>query len=203
MSVPSAHPSRTPTRSALVIGGTGMLAGVVHGLVADGWRTTVVARGERSLGTLADRTTGRDRVMTLPADYSDPGGFRSALEQAVGEVGRFQLAVLWVHTPSRDDALPVVAGALTEDAVVVDVRGSVVADPTRNKPLPPSALAASPRDYRPVVLGFTDGPAGPRWLTHHEISDGVLSAARAPAASAAPDEHGWVVGRVRPWHDRP
>lgn len=180
-----------------------MLSGVVGGLVADGWRTAVVARSGAALRALAGRGARPGEVLTLPADYSDPERFSAALQRVRHEVGPFRLAVLWVHSPSREVALPVVAEALADDAVVVDVRSSAAADPTRDQPSPPSVLAAAPRDYRPVVLGFADGPAGPRWLTHQEISDGVLAATRAPAPPAAPDEWGWTVGRVRPWHDRP
>jgi hypothetical protein len=177
-----------------------MLSGVVDGLVGDGWRTAVVARSEAALHALAGRTARPAEVLALPSDYSDPERFRVALKRARCEVGPFRLALLWVHSPSRDIALPIVAEALADDAVVVDVRSSAAADPTRVQPPPPPVLAAAPRDYRPVVLGFTDGPAGPRWLSHQEISDGVLAVARALAPPAA---QGWTVGRVRPWHDRP
>jgi hypothetical protein len=157
----------------------------------------------RALRALVGRTARPAEVLALPSDYSDPERFRAALRRARHEVRPFRLAVLWVHSPSRDVALPIVAEALADDAVVVDVRSSAAADPTREQPPPPSVLAAAPRDYRPVVRGFIDGPAGPRWLTHQEISDGVLAAARALAPPAAHDDRGWSVGRVRPWHDRP
>ncbi|MER6628587.1 hypothetical protein ABT301_10135 [Streptomyces sp. NPDC000987] len=202
-SVSSSRPGPSAPSPALVVGGTGMLAGVVRGLVADGRRTAVVARSEEALNAPADGAGPAGEVLPLSADYSDAGRFRAALRRARREAGLFRLAALWVHTPGRETALPVVAEVLAEDAVVVDVRGSAAADPTRERVPPPSVLDRAPRDYRPVVLGFTDGPAGPRRLTHQEISDGVLAVARAGTRPAREDFRHWTIGRVRPWHDRP
>jgi NAD(P)-dependent dehydrogenase (short-subunit alcohol dehydrogenase family) len=130
-----------------------MLSGVVGGLVADGWRTAVVARSKAALRALVGRTARPAEVLALPSDYSDPERFRAALSRARHEVGPFRLAVLWVHSPSRDVALPIVAEALADDAVVVDVRSSAAADPTREQPPPPSVLAAAPRGQAPDVGG--------------------------------------------------
>ncbi|MFF8695125.1 hypothetical protein ACF08W_23280 [Streptomyces sp. NPDC015144] len=181
-----------------------MLSGTVRGLVADGLRTAVAARGEAALRALVRSTAHPARTLALATDYTDTRGFRSALERARDELGPFRTVVLWIRTPSRDTALPVVADVLAAGAVVVDVRGSAAAAPGRARPLPPPDLAGC--DHRPVVLGFADGPDGTRWLTHQEIADGVLAAARAPApaaTSATDDAPARVIGRVRPWHDRP
>ncbi|MFD9574146.1 hypothetical protein ACFWBI_30490 [Streptomyces sp. NPDC059982] len=52
--------------------------------------------------------------------------------------------------------------------------------------------------HRSVILGFTGHGSDTRWLNHEEISEGVLAALRSPQDGGL-----HVVGRVRPWEDRP
>nr|QQZ48808.1 hypothetical protein JKL49_15675 [Phenylobacterium glaciei] len=51
-------------------------------------------------------------------------------------------------------------------------------------------------ELRQVVLGFKVEEAGSRWLTHDEISDGVLEAARA-------DRLLTIIGQTEPWSAKP
>ena len=71
----------------------------------------------------------------------------------------------------------------------------------RRQPTPPAArpaLEALPPNvaYRQVILGFQIEGERSRWLTHGEISQGVLQA-------IADDAEYHVVGVVRPWERRP
>ncbi|MFF0739618.1 hypothetical protein ACFYVL_04375 [Streptomyces sp. NPDC004111] len=214
-------------RPALVIGGTGMLAGVVRHLTAHGRTTAVLARDHRTLTALAESCTGPGRVVPVAADYtSGARELRDALRGAARPTGPFGLAVLWVRTPHRPDVHRAVAGVLAADARVVEVVGSAAADPAGPAPETPEPFRNRP--YRRVVLGFTDrdrsgpgagsGAGGTRWLTHREICEGVLAALRGPegpcTAGRKPDApcaghepfgscETYLVGRVRPWSDRP
>ncbi len=86
-----------------------------------------------------------------------------------------------------------------EDALVVDVLGSAALGPSHAGTTGPRSLPVpAGRTYRRVVLGFADGPQGTRWLTHREISDGVLAAVDPRQQDAVT-----VVGRVTPWSQRP
>jgi hypothetical protein len=193
--------ARTPGSSplALVVGGTGMLAGVVRGLVRAGCRTAVVARNASRITGVAAGTRDPERVLAVPADYTRPDSLKAALDAALMSGERFATAVLWVHRPHRPVVREVVSGLLAADALLVDVLGSAALDPSRERPPAPPSLPESGVTYRQVVLGFTEGQGGSRWLTHQEISDGVLAAVadgdRGPATR--------VVGRVEPWADRP
>lgn len=61
----------------------------------------------------------------------------------------------------------------------------------------PAWLCRYPRiRYRQVILGFVIEGGRSRWLTHQEISDGVLKAVHQDAAWS-------VVGTVEPWSMRP
>lgn len=187
-----------PSGPALVVGGTGMLAGLVRGLVRAGRRTTVVARSETRIRSLAAETGAPAKVLAAPADYTCPDTLKTALSQVLTTGERFTTAVLWVHGSHR----PVVHGLLTDQlapgALLVDVLGSAVLDPSRGALRRP-AYAVPSAVYRAVVLGFTDGAHGTRWLTHAEISDGVLDAVEeGPEAPLIR-----VIGRVQPWEERP
>lgn len=120
-----------------------------------------------------------------------------ALRRAVGHYGPIQLAVCWIHS-SAPEALQTVAAELGrsgEPCRLFHVRGSAAADPTR---LPRPALDELPPtvSYRQVILGFQIEGNRSRWLTHREISQGVLQAIEDDAEYRA-------VGVVRPWEMRP
>jgi molybdopterin-guanine dinucleotide biosynthesis protein A len=137
---------------ALVVGGTGMLAGVTAELAARGHPVTVVARRESTLP-----------VSHLTLDHRDGDALRRGLAEAAAERGPFELAVVWAHTDAPD--VPgLVAAATAPGGRVVQVFG------TRVWPLAPVPVHVA---YRQVLLGSAEGG---RWLTHDEISRGTLEA---------------------------
>lgn len=200
---PSSRTSPSPRLSpplALVVGGTGMLAGVVRGLVRAGCRTGVVARDGSRIRGLAAEAGNAGNVFAVAADYTRPDTLAAALDEALAPDERIATAVLWVHGSHRPVVHELVVDRLSADALVVDVLGSAALDPSHElAPTSPTAHVGSGRTYRTAVLGFTDGPAGPRWLTHQEISDGLLTA--VGDGRTGPRTH--IVGRVEPWSDRP
>ncbi|RAJ60012.1 hypothetical protein K378_04709 [Streptomyces sp. Amel2xB2] len=195
---PSAPGGGPSSGAALVVGGTGMLAGVVRGLVRAGRRTAVVARSEARIRSVAAGTDDPAKVLAVPADYTRPETLETALGQALTAGERFTAAVLWVHGSHRPVVHGLLADRLAPGALLVDVLGSAVLDPSRGALRRP-AYAVPGAAYRAAVLGFADGADGMRWLTHAEISDGVLAALEE--GSEAPPAR--VVGRVEPWADRP
>ncbi|HEY6075470.1 MAG TPA: hypothetical protein VIV36_01430, partial [Gaiella sp.] len=85
-----------------------------------------------------------------------------ALVQVAAERGPVDLAVCWIHTDAPH-APGLVAHALAPGARLVQVFG------TRHWPLAEIPLHVA---YRQALLGTSGG----RWLTHEEISEGVLAA---------------------------
>ncbi len=138
---------------ALVVGGTGMLAGLTRALADRGHVVSSVARKPRAPGP---------NVVSLEVDYRDEAGFGRAIETAVEERGPIELAVCWIHTDAPE-APRLVAAALAPGARLVQVFG------TRRWPLGEIPLHIA---YREVLLGSIGG----RWLTHEEISAGVREA---------------------------
>jgi molybdopterin-guanine dinucleotide biosynthesis protein A len=146
---------------ALVVGGTGMLAPAAQALGERGHVVTCLARRVVELGA---------GVTVEPLDYRDDDALRGALARATASRGPIELAVCWIHTDAPT-APGIVADALAPGARLVQVFG------TRVWPLadPPLHVA-----YRQVLLGSRGG----RWLTHEEISTGVLKAMDADRAVA-------------------
>jgi molybdopterin-guanine dinucleotide biosynthesis protein A len=138
---------------ALVVGGTGMLAGLTTALAERGHSVTVVARSGAALPRGA---------VQLAVDYRDDRTLAEGLAAAVAERGEIELAVAWIHTDAPA-APATVAGAVAPGGRLVQVFG------TRVWPLQPVPPHVS---YRRVLLGSI----GDRWLTDDEIAAGVLDA---------------------------
>ncbi len=177
-------------REILVVGGTGMLRPAVHDLLAEGARVLVVARRPERAAT---GTSLDDKLRPIVADWTDPSLWQETVRTALGG-RRLHEALLWAHTPYDQEIHRSLDGMITPTATVVQLWGSADANPRSSRAWPEEYQP--PRDYRRVVLGFADSPAGTRWLTDREISEGAINALREPTAEQ-------VVGRVEPWTDRP
>jgi hypothetical protein len=173
----------------LVIGGSGMLAGLVEAMARQGRQVSVVARGMARLQSLAAR---HPNIHPLPLDYHDAAAFDAGLSAR----GPFARCVAWMHDDDQDRALRV---ARRVSGVYCQVLGSASADPAR-----PERLAEWQALFRPLgrpvlrlaVLGFVVENGRSRWLTDAEISSGVGDALVREAAVT-------VVGTVTPWRARP
>lgn len=71
-----------------------------------------------------------------------------------------------------------------------------MADPSNNNASMRDDIEQPGVEYREAILGFVREGHSSRWLTHSEISAGVLAA----VDSARPRT---VVGVVEPWSERP
>jgi len=164
---------------ALVIGGTGMLADVSLWLVRKGYHVSVIARRYARMKHLIDRAGQMASVTPLLVDYREQEALCSLISQTITRNGTFDLIIAWVHTDGRL-ALPTVIEKNSGHPGLwrlFHVLGSR-ADPAEAKSklrLPATCL------YRQVQLGFIMGEHDSRWLTHQEISGGVIDAIRRDA----------------------
>ena len=154
----------------LLVGGTGMLAGLTETLAADGGRLSLLSRHASRFGHGAQ---GFD------VDYYDEAAFTSALEAA----GPIDLAIAWFHTlkipaPRR---LAEQVGRQNAPGRLFQVLGSAAADPACPDRLAAAGAVAKGLPLcrlRQVVLGFRVEAGRSRWLTDGEIAGGVLAAVR-------------------------
>jgi len=177
----------------LVVGGSGMLAGLCAALAKSERRVSVLARGRERLEALASRAKTINPVV---CDYTAPAALDVALKEAARAYGPIERAVCWMHETAPDGPVQVAAYV---GQVFCHVLGSAAADPSE-----PSVLhdwrerfSAFPAlDYRIAVLGFARSARGSRWLTDTEICVGVGAVLDGGLSYG-------VVGTVEPWSARP
>jgi hypothetical protein len=169
-------------RRALVLGGTGMLAGCVEALTSEGWYVVSPSR-RRPLDTHG--------AVWVQADWAQPDELAERAHIALG--GPADLLVAWVHGSFRVPVLRAVSQLLGEDSPVVEVHGSGSANPVQGCPEP--VLSSHPTQQ--VVLGFRRNAGRTRWLTHRETADGVMAGVRRALDGRQHAVH--QVGEFRPW----
>lgn len=173
---------------ALIVGGTGMLAGLTKWLAEEGHIVSVVSRGREPFPEIAD-----GRLYPITVDYRNPDVLRERINETICTNGPISLAVFWIHSDAPD-AFGVIADELSAHSAdpwrLFHVRGSAVHLHPEAPHVPSNCL------YHQVVLGFVDEGSGSRWLTDDEISGGVIEAIRS-------DRERTVVGTLDPWDARP
>ena len=174
-------------RRALVLGGTGMLAGVATALLVDGWHVVLPSRRRPSALTSHGHTAG-----WVKADWTEPAALAATAADAFD--GPVDLLVAWIHRGVRVSVLRAVAPLLADGAPVVEVHGSASANPLGGCPEP--VLPDHPTQQ--VVLGYVRHAGRTRWLTHEEVSAGVLDAVHRALDGKPPHVH--QVGEFRPVH---
>ncbi|HEY4162071.1 MAG TPA: hypothetical protein VGM59_03345 [Dongiaceae bacterium] len=177
----------------LIIGGSGMLAGLAQALAQNGRRVSVMARSITKLNRLAAQHPG---IQTLALNYQDRPALERGLKDAAERSGPITRCIAWMHDDDPDRVRMIMRHAGT---VYCHVMGSASADPAQPERLAQwrDAVAnpAGPT-LRIAVLGFVVEGASSRWLTNTEISEGVGRALE----SADPVT---IVGTVTPWEKRP
>ena len=181
-------------KRALVLGGTGMLAGCAEALVADGWHVVLPSRRYAPIPATDGNGNGHRKALWVQASWSEPAALAEGARRALG--GPADLLVAWVHRTERISVLRAVAPLLTPQAPVVEVHGSASANPVGGCPDP--VLDGHPTQQ--IVLGFVRHAGRTRWLTHQEISAGVLDGVRRALAGKPSAVH--QVGEFRPVHRR-
>lgn len=178
-------------RRALVLGGTGMLAGVAGWLVRQGW---LVVLPSRRYSPLPDDDPGpreqHGKALWVEARWERPQRLARDAASALG--GPADLLVSWVHGGYRRPVLEAVVPLLAVGAPIVEVHG----DPAGTPPEAGAPLLAG-HPTQQVVLGYVREGTRTRWLTHTEVVDGVLVALKRALEDAPMTEH--HVGELRPW----
>ncbi|CAL9377509.1 hypothetical protein SUDANB95_00987 [Actinosynnema sp. ALI-1.44] len=188
-------------RTALVLGGTGMLKGCADELLAQGWRVVLPSRRAGSgPGSAARRALGArghvpqhegNQPKLVEADWSRPAELAERV-RAVLEAPA-DLLVAWVHASYRVPVLEAVAPLLAPGAPVVEVHD--IGDINPREGVRDPILAGHPTQQ--VVLGFIRHGSTTRWLSHEETSVGVLEAVHRALDGKSPSIH--QIGEVDTW----
>lgn len=179
-------------KSAIVVGGTGMLREVTLWLSRQGYRVFVIGRNERKLKNVVNEGQP-GTIIPVAVDYHDDNGFFRKIDEVKRVNGPVELVVSWIHSsaPRAFDILNDVVNDKADDTWrLFHVRGSSAA--LSNTPIHVPEHCR----YRQVVLGFIIENGQSRWLSHQEISGGVIKAIKQDLKDS-------VVGKVEPWEQRP
>ncbi|AUI36043.1 short-chain dehydrogenase [[Bacillus] caldolyticus] len=164
---------------ALVIGGTGMLTDVSLWLVREGYHVSIVARNRERMERLIARAAHLEAITPLLVDYRDHDVLCSLIHQTINENRAFDLVVAWVHTDGKQ-AFPAIIRENSRHPGpwrLFHVLGSRAHPAEAKRELRLSSACL----YRQIQLGFVIEEHSTRWLTHQEISSGVIDAIRRDA----------------------
>lgn len=156
-------------KHALVIGGSGMLAGAALWLAEVGYHVSIIGRDAKKMSRVTERLP--DRLSAILVDYRDDLRLQGALGRSRTVYGDFDLVVAWIHSDAAN-ALPCVLSALRGGTDVFHVLGSRSnSSDVRNGLTIPEVVR-----YHQVQLGYQVVKGQRRWLTHEEIAGGVVEA---------------------------
>ncbi len=176
---------------ALVVGGTGMLAGVTLELARRGHRVTVISRRAELFAT------GTPNLNRVSLDYHSTDVLRQAVLGAQDQWGGFGLMVAWIHGTVPEAPWVIAGAARAYPCRFVHVLGSAAANPASSSSEHRARFGLLKQlQYTEVILGFRLEGSHSRWLTDNEISTGVLQAVENSLPRV-------VVGTVEPWSARP
>jgi hypothetical protein len=181
-------------KHVLVVGGTGMLRAASLGLAVRAEYVSVLARDEGRLAELADAATHLPgTLMPWSADYRNDADLATTVTSAVEAFGPVDAVVAWIHSdaPNAPVLVARIVGSAGRSFRWFDVVGSGGPDAaTRADARREALLAATKLSFHRVVLGGAREGSGLRWLTHDEISRGVLDAFDAARPEALVGEIG-------------
>lgn len=187
-------------KHSMVIGGTGMLSEASIQIARRSESLTSIARTEESLASIDEAVSGANCHHEMVAqDYDRAPEMCSVVRDAIRKTGPVELLVMWIH--DEGTPLPLAIGEIISEAGipfrVVHILGSAAGDPLRASGAVESRLTAFANiTYQQVILGFNADSDGSRWLTHDEISAGVVSAVDSGSSRS-------IVGQIEPWDLRP
>ncbi|WP_066318936.1 short-chain dehydrogenase [Bacillus sp. FJAT-29814] len=180
-------------KHALVIGGTGMLTAVPLWLVKEGYHVSVIGRSEERMAQLRSRVQDSTCITPLSVDYRQGDLFSEQIRFIVDKNGPLELVVAWIHSPFKN-VMETIAREVAnhKPCLLFHALGSR-ANPEEIR----AGLKLTENcRYRQVQLGFKLDGETSRWLTHEEISNGVIEAIKR-------DKQYHVVGVLEPDSKRP
>lgn len=183
---------------SLVIGGSGMLAGLVRSLTTRYSTVSVIARDSGKLSMLSADASGPGTIEELALDYGRDKDLTSALCKSQELHGPIDVTFAWVHHSSAPRAIAVAAGQV--QGTFFHILGSAFGNPANPSLLSKwvsVVLSVNPNlDYRQIILGFVaEDEKRSRWLRNDEISTGCAAALESAGSLL-------VVGTVNPWSRR-
>ena len=178
-------------KHALVIGGTGMLKQASVWLSENGYHVSVIGRNPKKMQQLLEQNPMQ--LTPVSVDYTNTKELAEQIRCMQQKNDPIELVVAWVHS-TGPHVIPCILEMLPaiQPVEFFHVNGSS----SNLKDI--KAKTAVPKHvfYHQIQLGFKRENGISRWLTHDEISQGVIEAVRSGKSES-------VIGTTKPWDKRP
>ncbi|WP_067724835.1 short-chain dehydrogenase [Oceanobacillus damuensis] len=179
---------------ALVVGGTGMLAEATMYLVNQGYFVSVIARSQTRMWRLINAAKDRSMIIPLYVDYRNESELKEAVRKTILQNGNINLVIAWIHSVA-ENALEIISDEVASIETSWDLFHIVGSSNDLNH-MKRKAEVPVNCIYHQVQLGFVIEGTKSRWLTHKEISEGVIKAIKERRLLH-------IVGTLEPWERRP
>jgi hypothetical protein len=182
-------------KHALVVGGTGMLKDVTLWLVKLEYHVSVIGRTKNKFSRIQNEVADPKQLTFLQLDYTNTNILKEKLTSAIAKNGPIELVVAWIHSTAPNalqTITEIVSTTNPNQWELYQILGSSskIINPNNKERIAGHFLK------RYVQLGFIIENGHSRWLTHEEISAGVIQAicTKKPVTQ---------VGLLEPWEMRP
>ncbi|XEC96614.1 short-chain dehydrogenase [Paenibacillus tarimensis] len=179
-------------KHALVVGGSGMLKKTSLWLADNSYIVSVIGRNIQKLSKLSDMSKN---IIPISVDYYNESLFRSEVNNSIARNGPYDLVIAWIHSNEKqiiDIIYSEIRNISNKEWRLFHVLGSNsnLEDTLREIDYIESC------EYHQVQLGFIIENYKSRWLTHDEISNGVINCINTNSKK-------YLVGTLTPWNKRP
>ncbi|HLR51668.1 MAG TPA: short-chain dehydrogenase [Candidatus Avamphibacillus sp.] len=181
-------------KHALVVGGTGMLARASLWLLDQGYHVSIIARNPGRMDQLIEQTNFKNQVTPLVVDYKDNNALQKKVHETIAKNGAIDLVVAWIHS-TAPAALEIIVKEISvtkDDWELFHVLGSS----SNLNEIKREVGVPEGYSYYQIRLGFVIEGNRSRWLTHGEISNGVIEAIQKKNKI-------FTVGQIDNWEKRP
>lgn len=139
-------------------------------LCEKGFHVSIIGRDEVKLENVKRESAAPERITCLSLDYHNNDDVKLAIKSTIERNGPITVVVAWIHASAKD-TLSLICRELElwpETYNVFHIFGS------KASRMPAQKIGGTRCSYHRIILGFILEDSYGRWLTHEEISDGVI-----------------------------
>lgn len=151
-----------------------MLSRVSLWLLDQEYHVSIIARNSTRMNKLLEWTDLNNHVTPLLLDYNNHAELQEKVRTTIIENGGIDMVVAWIHT-TAPDALKIIATEVSINKSKWDLF-HILGSSSDLKKVKREVILPMDCSYHQVQLGFLIEGNHSRWLTHKEISDGVIEA---------------------------
>lgn len=159
---------------ALVVGGTGMLSNVSLWLVNKGYHISIISRNSEKMIHLIHKSTKKFAITPLLVDYTNEKELKQKLLHTIIQNGEIKLLIAWIH-PYAKNALNLILKEIPNKNLKIF---HILNSRSDLKQIKSKLCLSENYLYRQIQLGFIIDNDCSRWLTHEEISNGVIESTK-------------------------